>query len=88
MKWIHGKCFSSCLLRLRHCDRGGVLAEYAILTLFILLPIVGVSVGLINPSGAIFTVDGTIDGADYGLFGNAMVAMFRRIMCGLTLPIP
>lgn len=70
------------------CDRGDVLAEYVLLTLFILLPLIGASVGLINPSGSTFTVDGTLDGGDFGLFGNAMVAMFRRIMCGLALPIP
>ncbi len=69
-------------------DRGDVLAEYVILTLFILLPLVGVSLGLINPTGAMFTTDGTVEGENFGIFGNALVAMFRRVMCGLALPIP
>lgn len=69
-------------------ERGDVLAEYAILLVMIMVPLIGASVGLVNPSGATFTTGGTIDGDNFGVFGNAMVEAFRRIMCGLCLPIP
>ncbi|MDT8389386.1 MAG: hypothetical protein RRC34_02640 [Lentisphaeria bacterium] len=69
-------------------ERGDVLAEYAVLLVMIMVPLIGASVGLVNPGGATFTTEGTINGDDFGVFGNAMVAAFRRIMCGLCLPIP
>ena len=69
-------------------EKGDVLAEYVILLVMIMVPLVGVSVGLVNPSGSTFTTGGTIDGSDFGVFGNAMVAAFRRVMCGLSLPVP
>lgn len=69
-------------------ERGDVLAEYVILLVMIMVPLVGASVGLVNPSGSTFTTGGTLDGDNFGVFGNAMVAAFRRIMCGLCLPIP
>lgn len=69
-------------------ERGDVLAEYVILLVMIMVPLIGASVGLVNPSGATFTMEGTIDGDNFGVFGNAMVEAFRRIMCGLSLPVP
>lgn len=69
-------------------ERGDVLAEYVIITIMILLPLIGASTGLFNPSGQTFTTTGTLEGDNFGIFGNALVTAFRRIMCGLALPVP
>ncbi len=76
------------LINLWRDRRGDVLAEYVLVTVLVLLPLIGAAVGLINPAGSTFTTDGTLDGDNFGTFGNLLVAMFRRIICGLALPIP
>lgn len=62
--------------------------EYVIVTVLVLLPIVGASTGFFSPTGRTFTVDETLAGDNYGVFGNAVVEEWRRIMCGLSLPVP
>ncbi|MFA5203826.1 MAG: hypothetical protein WC708_05410 [Lentisphaeria bacterium] len=74
--------------KLKKGERGDVLMEYVVITVFILLPLIGASTLLFNPSGRTFTTGGTIEGNDFGVFGNAMAQSFRRIMCGVALPIP
>ncbi len=69
-------------------ERGDVLLEYVVVTVFILLPLIGASTLLFNPSGQTLTTDGTISGDDFGIFGNAMAQSFRRLMCGIALPVP
>lgn len=68
--------------------RGDVLMEYVLINLLVVLALAGVGSGLVNPSGSTFTVDGTLSGEDYGLFGNALVESWRRVMSGVSLPIP
>lgn len=69
-------------------ERGDVLLEYVLLTLLIILPLVGVSVGLVNVNGQMFTSVKAVDGEDFGLLGNAFVQRYRMIMSGLCLPLP
>jgi hypothetical protein len=73
--------------RLR-AERGDVLMEYVIVTVFILLPLIGAATGLFSPAGRTFTVGDTIAGDDFGIIGNALVEVYRKIMCGIALPIP
>jgi len=70
------------------CDRGDVLMEYVIVTVLIVLPLIGAATGLFNPSGSTFAVGGALDGEDFGIIGNAFVEVWRRVMCGVALPIP
>lgn len=70
-------------------DRGDVLLEYVLLTVLILLPLVGVSIGLVNASGGrVFSPDGPVQGDDFGLLGNAFVNRYRMVMSGISLPLP
>jgi hypothetical protein len=69
-------------------ERGDVLFEYVLLTVGVLLPLVGAAALGFNPGGATFTTDGTLAGDNYGVFGNALVESLRRILCGLSLPVP
>mgnify|MGYP001186425366 CR=1 FL=1 len=69
-------------------DRGDVLLEYVLLTVLIILPLVGVSIGLVNVSGQVFSPDGPVQGDDFGLLGNAFVNRYRMVMSGISLPLP
>ena len=69
-------------------ERGDVLMEYVLLTVMIVLPLVGVSVGLVNVNGETFSPDGAVTGEDFGLLGNAFVQRFRMVMSGVCLPLP
>ena len=69
-------------------ERGDVLMEYALITMIIVLPLVGVSVGLVNPGGQTFSPDGPVAGNDFGLLGNAFVQRYRMVMSGISLPLP
>ena len=73
--------------RLRE-ERGDVLMEYVLITMLIILPLVGVSVGLVNPGGQTFSPDGPVAGNDFGLLGNAFVQRYRMVISGLSLPLP
>lgn len=69
-------------------DVGGVLMEYVILNLFIVLALVGTGSALFSPAGSVFAIEGTLAGENYGLLGNPLVESWRRVMAGLALPIP
>ena len=74
--------------RLRRDRRGDVLLEYVLVNTIIILFFIGVTSGIINPTGTALTMDDTLTGEDYGLLGNGMVEAYRRIMSGIALPIP
>ncbi len=76
-----------CQNRLRD-ERGDVLLEYVLLTLLIILPLMGVSVGLVNVHGRTFTSIDGVPGEDFGLLGNAFVQRYRMVMSGISLPLP
>ncbi len=65
-----------------------MLLEYVLLTLLIILPLVGVSVGLVNVSGETFSPDDAVKGENFGLLGNAFVNRYRMVMSGISLPLP
>lgn len=65
-----------------------MLLEYVLLTLLIILPLVGVSVGLVNVSGETFSSDDAVKGENFGLLGNAFVNRYRMVMSGISLPLP
>lgn len=70
-------------------ERGDVLMEYVVVTVLILLPLIGAASILFDPSGGpTLTTDGTLAGDDFGVLGNAMAQSFRRLMCGIALPVP
>ena len=69
-------------------ERGDVLMEYVLLTLVIILPLVGVSVGLVNVSGETFSQGDAVAGDNFGLLGNAFVSRYRMVMSGISLPLP
>lgn len=69
--------------------RGDVLMEYMLLTMIIVLPLVGVSIGLVNVGGkGTFSPGGAVEGEDFGLLGNAFVDRYRMVMSGIGLPLP
>lgn len=73
----------------RRAERGDVLMEYVLLTMVIILPLVGVSVGLVNVGGKqTFSPGGAVEGEDFGLLGNAFVDRYRMVMSGIALPLP
>lgn len=76
------------LVRLVRSDRGDVLMEYVLLTIVIVLPLVGASTEMFNPSGRTFFVEGAISGEDFGSLGNAFVQLYRMVMSGVSLPLP
>ena len=76
------------LQRVCRDDRGDVLMEYVLVTVVIVLPLVGASTYLYNPSGVTFGVEGAIGGEDFGMLGNMFVDLYRMVMSGLSLPIP
>ncbi|MDD4103193.1 MAG: hypothetical protein PHU80_11270, partial [Kiritimatiellae bacterium] len=70
-------------------ERGDVLLEYVLLTMVIILPLVGISVGLVNVGGkSTFSPGGAVEGEDFGLLGNAFVERYRMVMSGIALPLP
>lgn len=69
-------------------ERGDVLMEYVLITLILILPLVGVSVGLVNVSGETFSPDDAVKGENFGLLGNAFVHRYRMVMSGICLPLP
>jgi Flp pilus assembly pilin Flp len=75
--------------RLRGDQSGSVLAEYVLVTCMVVLPLVGLGNQVFSPSGgAMFNIDGTVAGGDFGAFGNTVVDFYRKIMCGVSLPTP
>jgi len=69
-------------------ERGDVLFEYVLLTLVVILPLVGVSFGLVDVTGEAFSPDDAVQGKNFGLLGNAFVDRYQMIMSGLCLPLP
>ena len=67
---------------------GDVLMEYVLLSVLIILPLVGASTYLYNPSGTTFDVEGALGGEDFGILGNMFVDLYRMVMSGLSLPLP
>lgn len=74
--------------RFCRAERGDVLMEYVLVTVVIILPLVGASTYLYNPSGTTFDVEGALGGEDFGLLGNMFVDLYRMVMSGLSLPLP
>ena len=72
----------------RREERGDVLMEYVLLSVLIILPLVGASTYLYNPSGTTFDVEGSLGGEDFGILGNMFVDLYRMVMSGLSLPLP
>ena len=72
----------------RGSERGDVLMEYVLLTILIVLPLIGVSSKLVQVPGPTVTVDGAIEGDNFGLFGDAFVRLYRMVMVGVCLPLP
>lgn len=62
--------------------------EYVLLTILIILPLVGASTGIFNPSGRTFYVEGALSGEDFGVLGNSFVQLYRMVMSGVSLPLP
>ena len=73
---------------IHHDQSGDVLMEYVILSVLIILPLVGASTYLYNPSGTTFDVEGALGGEDFGMLGNMFVDLYRMVMSGLCLPLP
>lgn len=72
-------------------DSGGVLFEYVLIMVLILVPLVGVSEFVSSPSGTgIFSSTMAVNSAheDYGMLGNEFVNWVRRIISGVSLPVP
>ena len=78
----------SVLRRLWSDEDGDVLMEYVIVTLAVILPLVGISEGVFNPTGQTFNIQGGLEGDNFGLLGNAFVDRLRMLMTGIGLPLP
>jgi len=79
-RWVFSWCGS--LLR---DNSGAVLMEYVVLSLVML----GVLVGLDVATGVtLFNFEGTVTGQDFGLFGNAFMDWYHRIVDTVALPVP
>ena len=87
MEWTRQKSGVKGADRLRE-ERGDVLMEYVLLTVLIILPLIGASTQLFDPSGQTFNVEGALSGEDFGTFGNAFVQFYRLVMSGVCLPLP
>lgn len=75
--------------RLWRDTRGAVLMEYVLVTCAILLPLMGISFVLSNPTGSpMFGVLPAEGGQNYGILGQAFVDACREIMCGVSIPLP
>jgi hypothetical protein len=66
--------------KLFKCERGDVLMEYVVLTVFILLPLTVYDKVLFNPAGA--------PSGDLGFFGEQFTGWMQRMIGGISLPIP
>ena len=92
MRGFGSRCLAAFLSRsscLPHDRQGGVMLEYVLLTLVFILPLIGVSFGLVNANGQqLFSPAGAVTGENFGLVGQAIVDRCRMIMCGLCLPLP
>lgn len=62
--------------------------EYVLLTATLTCAFIGASGFLVNPSGRPFTIAETVDGEDFGFLGNAYVSMVRKVMEGISSPMP
>lgn len=64
--------------------------EYVVLTVLIILPLVGASIALFDPSGGkpTFDTEGALSGENFGTFGQAFVQLYRLVMSGVCLPLP
>ena len=72
-------------------DSGGVLFEYVLLLVLILVPLICVSKFVSSPSGTgMFSlgVSPHSGGEDYGMLGNEFINWVRRIISGVSLPVP
>ena len=72
-------------------DSGGVLFEYVLMMVLIVLPLVGVSKFISSPSGTeLFSTHMPTDSepGNYGALGNEFVNWVRRIISGVSLPVP
>jgi len=67
--------------RLLACEHGGIAMEYILLNITIMVILVTGGLTLFNPSGAAV-------GGEYGLFGQAFIDWYQRIVIGISLPIP
>ena len=76
------------LANIRGSSRGGVLMEYVLLTAITVAFLIGMSGFVFSPSGESFTVDGAIEGDNFGVLGDSFVLMYRLIMKGICLPLP
>ena len=75
------------MLVLARSERGDVLMEYVVLTTCIVLPLIGVTNGIFDPSGQVFNPAGDSTG-NFGILGQAFVGWYQRLVCGVGLPIP
>jgi len=66
--------------RLLACEHGGIAMEYVLLNITIMVALVTGGLFLFNPAGAIT--------GDYGLFGQAFIDWYQRIVVGISLPLP
>lgn len=87
MKWMMNRTGIT-LKELCRSSSGDVLMEYVVLSVLIILPLVGASTYIYNPSGATFDMEGALGGEDFGLLGNMFVDLYRMVMSGLSLPLP
>ena len=62
--------------------------EYVLVTAVTVGFLVGMSGLIFAPGGMAFTVEGALDGDNFGFLGNAFVDMYRLIIKGISLPIP
>ena len=75
-------------VRALRSERGDVLLEYVLLTILIVLPLVGASTYIYNPTGKTFNVEGAISGEEFGVLGDSFVKLYRMVMSGVSLPLP
>lgn len=68
--------------------RGDVLLEYVVITTLIVLPLVAVGSMLFNPTGIAVTDPLTGQRITFGLFGDAFVGFYQRLIEGIRLPVP
>lgn len=69
--------------RLLACEHGGIAMEYILLNITIMVVLVTGGLALVNPPGSFAG-----DVGDYGLFGQAFIDWYQRIVIGISLPIP
>jgi len=83
-RWLFARCGS-----LLHDDGGAVLMEYVVLSLVMLGVLVGLDVATgVLPTPPLFNFEGTVTGQDFGLFGNAFMDWYHRIVDTIALPVP